>query len=366
MRHVFLRNESSSSLLQSTFPTDLDIDDSGSDFDSDHFNQSTHKTSDSFDGETYCSTDSDNTSHGSSSVPFTVQESLSPSFIHAQELDTSQPPRKGKEPKVPRGVIHISSALRETVEAVDRAVDCSLIEVQVVPEAHPNMVSYDPSDSTKKVRITRPADMIKIPLSGTQVVVATSSRPVSGRLYKTLAYIKPPCQREVVAVYPLHLDEDMSLEAEGCDSAVIQLKGSEVDMFGHVVFGVAIHAGTAVAYILPIDTIIDDITKVLKLLPLEELSLHPGPQQGPRVDGGMRIEFASPKFYRDMEEVAIPKKHVLRGLRDKLVVKVGNARALLKAESRIEVEVAQPYYLERLFFRLTPELRDQVIEFLDF
>jgi len=48
------------------------------------------------------------------------------------------------------------------------------------------------------------------------------------------------------------------------------------------------------------------------------------------------------------------------------VDKVGSARASLKVNSRIKVEVAKPYSFEQLFFRLPPELRDQVIEFLDF
>jgi len=352
VRHVFFQPERvPTDPNQPSFQNDLDLDGSDSD-DFDH----DLDDSNSMDGETFCHREPNGTPHDGSSAPSSTQGP--PSFVEGEGTHGRQLSEKGKDPEVPSGVFHIGTALPETVVGGQRAVDCALIEVQVSSDADPNLVSYDPSDSTKKVRVTRPARMDKTPPSGTPVIVATSSRPVSGRLYKTLAYIKPRYQRETVAVYPLLLDEDMSLEVGDCGSVVIQLKGSEVLMFGHVVFG---HPGTAMAYILPMETIIDDMAELLST----DISLQPPTCPKQRLGNSVRTEFASPKFYEDIKEVVMPKKHVFRGFLDKIVDKVGNTRTLMERSRQKEV-VNHGYSFEDLFFRLPPELRDQVIDCLNF
>ena len=354
VRHVFFKPESvPTDPHQPSFQNDLEMDGSDSD-DFDH--DSDDSIGDSMDGETFCHGEPDGTLHDGSSVPSSTQGP--PSFNDEEETDGRHPSENGKDPEVPWGVFHIGTALPETIVGGQRAVDCALIEVQVSSDVDPNLVSYDPLDSTKKVRVTRPARMDKTPLSGTPVIVATSSRPVSGRLYKTLAYIKPRYQRDTVAVYPLVLDDDMSLEVGDCGSVVIQLKGSEVLMFGHVVFG---HPGTAMAYILPMETIIDDMAELLS----PDISLQPATYPKQKLGNSIRTEFASPKFYEDMKEVVMPEKHVIRGFLDKIVDKVGNTRTLMKRNRQMEV-VNHGYSFEDLFFRLPPELRDQVIDFLNF
>ncbi|KAK1759817.1 hypothetical protein QBC47DRAFT_373119 [Echria macrotheca] len=349
VRHVFFKvEETTSSALESAFPSDLDLDDSDTD-----------DTSGFIDCKTFCNTSACGTLNGSSSVAFTLQ---GPALLADNDVEVTQLSDKGKDPEIPRDVSFIGSAVLASVESANRAVDCALFEVHLSRDDDPNMVSYDPTDSSKKVRITRPVDINRIPVSGIPVVVATSSRPLTGKLFKTgVAYIKPRFQRDAVAAYPLKLDEGMALEAGDSGSIVFKITGSEVDIFGHVLFG---HLSNAWAYILPINTIVEDIAKVLDAP--EGISLHPGPYQGKKVEGGMRTEFASPKFYQDMEEAAIPEKHVFRGLRDRLCSKVGTARALLKVTGRDEGQQAKPYSFEQLFFALPPELRDQIIDFLEF
>ncbi|KXX72916.1 hypothetical protein MMYC01_210650, partial [Madurella mycetomatis] len=353
VQHVFCRSGSAlAAPIKPSFQLDLDMDDSESD--TDDIRHSNPSADDLSDGDAICCEDQEG--------PFPHLPSASLSTQGPEDAEANQDVEKGKDPEIPRGLVRLGNALPETVVGVQRAVDYALIEVRASSNLDPNMVSYDPSDSSKRVRVTRPADMAKT-LPGTPVIVATSSGPVSGKIFTTLAYIKPRYQRQSLAVYPVMLNEDMALEPGDCGSLVIQRRDEEVHMLGHVVFG---HPGTAMAYILPMDGIIDNMAKVLKVLRCQRILLYPGPCEQQKPENNMRTEFASPKFYKGLGEMAMPEKHILHDLAGKIIAKFRSTCATRKISTRVEAAGTTKYTFEDLFFRLPPEIRDLVISCLDF
>ncbi|KAK0638641.1 hypothetical protein B0T16DRAFT_462404 [Cercophora newfieldiana] len=311
-------------------------------------------------------------SSGQAGAPKDIASSHSPKVCHesttlqydgeSQDLCLG----KGKEPEIPRDAFYIGEALVRTTDEAQHTTDCALIEVCASNTVDPNLVSYDPSDSSKKLRVTRPADMAKL-RPGAAVIVATSSGPVCGTLLTTLAYIKSESERHSVAVYPVMLDAQMELSPGDCGSLVVLLRGEEVHMLGHILFG---HPNIAFAYFLPINNIVEHMAAVLTpLIPDEKVSLQLGscPQDTPTHSG--RTEFASPRFYKDLEESVMPKTRRVRGMLGKLVDKLGYTRAMIKmsGEKHEETPRVTLSSFEELFFgKLPPELRDQVIDYLTF
>ncbi|KAK0613933.1 hypothetical protein B0T14DRAFT_527338 [Immersiella caudata] len=293
------------------------------------------------------------------------QHHASPS-IQAEEQHRSQVLGKGKDPEIPRGVSYIGKAVRETVEGDQPALDCALVEVRAGSNADPNLISYDPSDSSKKLRVTRPANMTKL-RPQTPVVIATPSGPVSGTVRATPTRIKTQFQRQPTAVYPLALDEQMELGSGDCGSPVVLIRGDEVHMLGHILFG---NSDAAVAYVLPMTAIIDYMANILgPLTPEGSISLQPGPSQQGTEGHSKRTEFASPKFYKDLEESVMPKTHRGRGLLGKIAEKISYACLLIKRSDKNRKVVPRTDWssFEDLFFqKLPPELRDQVIDYLTF
>jgi hypothetical protein len=352
VRHVFFRQDDTPGLpSEPSFGPDLDMDDS--------------EPEDLNDGERGTGGPTTSTSANNTTKALSPQRYASPSPSPGEQYQ-QHGPGKGKDPEIPRGTFYIGKAVPETIQGAQRAIDCALIEVQASDDVDPNLISYDPSDSSKKLRVTRPANMTRL-RPQTPVVVATSSGPVSGTLLTTLAYIKPRFQRQSTALYPLVLDDQMELRLGDCGSPVVLVRGDEVHMLGHILFG---HPGTAVAYLLPMTAIIEDMAMVLgPLTPDGSISLQPPPCQKGTVAQNKRTEFASPKFYKDLEESVMPKTRRGRGLLGKVFEKLGYTRSLIKArEEKVEV-VPQTSSLsfEDLFFqRLPPELRDQVIDCLTF
>lgn len=75
----------------------------------------------------------------------------------------------------------------------------------------------------------------------------------------------------------------------------------------------------------------------------------------------MRTEFASPKFYKDMEEVVMmPEKRISRGLFDRLVG-ISGARTSMKMHYRKEVATVRIYSFEDLFFSLPPSYATKLL-----
>jgi len=264
---------------------------------------------------------------------------------------------KGKDPEMPRGAIYIGKALPKTVEGVQHDIDCALIEVQASKTVDPNLVSYDPSDNSKKIRVTKPADMTKL-LPETPVIIATSAGPVSGTLLTTLAYIKPRFQLHSVALYPVVMDDNMGLELGDCGSLVVQIRGGEAHMLGHILFG---HPDTSVAYILPMDTIVARMAEVLD----QSISLAPGPCQRENQTLNLRTEFASARYYKNLKLPLMAEKQRRRDRLEKFVVEMKHAHTM-KKNRRKELRKARKYSFEELFFWLPPEIRDQVIDCLNF
>ncbi|KAK0729611.1 hypothetical protein B0H67DRAFT_2977 [Lasiosphaeris hirsuta] len=340
VRHLFNRQESTSSEM-SSFQLDLDMDDSDADDMGDSGQGSGYLVA----GETGYHQELAITSLD---TPSASSDNDSPSSL----VEEYQQPAKEKDPEIPRGAVYIGNALSETVEGVQRAIDCALIEVQASNPDDLNLISYDPSDSSKKIRVTKSADMTKL-LPETPVIIATSSGPVRGTVLTTLAYIKPQFQLQSIAVYPIVTNDDMELEFGDCGSLVVQIRGDEAHMLGHILFG---HPDTAVAYILPIDTILTMMTEVLNQIP----SLPPGPWAP-----SARTEFASRKFYNDLKQPLITKKQRRRDQLGKLVSRMKSTHTL-KKNRRKERLKARKYSFEELFFQLPPEIRDQVIQCLNF
>lgn len=355
VRHVFCRSESAlAAPIQPSFQLDLDMDDSESEADDIHPSDSNPSADDLSDSGAICREELQGPSPHLPSALSSTQGS--------EDANRNQGVEKGKDLEIPRGLVHLGNALPETLEGPQRAVDYALIEVRASSNLDPNMASYDPSDSSKKVRVTRPADMAKT-LPGTSIIVATSSGPVSGRIYTTLAYIKPRYQRQSLAVYPVMLDEDTALEPGDCGSVVIQRRDEEVHMLGHVVFG---HPGTAMAYILPMNSIIDNMAEVLKSLCCQRILLQSGPCTRQKSKSNMRTEFASPNFYKDLGEMVMLEKHILHDRVGKFVAKIRSTCNFSNTSTQAEVAGAAKYTFKDLFFRLPPEIRDLIIRCLGF
>ncbi|KAK4455201.1 hypothetical protein QBC34DRAFT_433414 [Podospora aff. communis PSN243] len=352
VRHVFFRQEDATGLpSEPSFGPELDMDDP--------------KPEDGDNGDRGTGGPVTSSSAHSTTKAFSPQRYASAPPSPGEQYQ-KYGPGKGKDPEIPRGAFYIGKAVPETVQGPQRAIDYALIEVQASDDVDPNLISYDPSDSSKKLRVTRPANMTRL-RPQTPVIVATPSGPVSGTLLATKAYIKPRFQRQSTALYPLVLDDQMELGSGDCGSPVVLVRGDEVHMLGHILFG---HPGTAVAYLLPMTAIIEDMAMILgPLTPDGSISLQPPPREKDTRAQNKRTEFASPKFYKDLEESVMPKTRRGRGLFGKFIEKLGNARSLIKAKEEKEEVVSQPGSLsfEDLFFqRLPPELRDQVIDCLTF
>ena len=361
VRHVFFRSEQpQTASAQPSFQFDLDMDDSDAEDD-----DSPGTRSPDLGSEVSYHSEQDE----SPGTPFTPFSSYaSPSPMEGLEVDYHDL----NMGRIPQGAVHIGNAVPETVEGVQRAVDVALVEVNV-GDSDPNIICFDPFDSTRRMRVTRPVDF---PVDLTEerdwrapVVVVTPGGPVCGRLLQTVAYIKPRHQREFLEVYPLILEEGMELEAGYCGSVVVLIRNDEALMLGHVVFG---HPDTNVAYILPMQGIVRDIARALHLRSNHEISLHHGGGLPIRLQEAwnFRTEFASPQFYRELGEDVMPAAHKLHGLIKavgKLEKKVtDSARTFLRKMVRTDaVSVANQSFAD-LFFQLPPEIRDQVICHLNF
>ncbi|KAK0614650.1 hypothetical protein B0T14DRAFT_312155 [Immersiella caudata] len=348
VRHVFFPLDTTSAALTNpSFSSDLVLEDSDDDDEDDPCSSTGESTND----ELVEGDEQDGRSpQATPNTSFSAQES-SPF-----DIEIGHAPENGKAPEIPRDATRIGSALRHTVEGAQRAVDCALVEVQAGENADPNFFSYDPFDPTRGFRVTKLANIKNMP-SGAPVLVATPTGLVKGALGTTLAYFKPKYQRESLAAYPLTLDAGMALKEGDCGSVALHIQAEEVSLLGHVVFG---HPG--IVYILPIDLLFEDMARVLRLRP-EEIQLHPGPPHARNV----RTEFASRKFFTSMGEPAMPRRRPLRGLLRKVGEKMDSARtrALVVMERRKGV-VEFTYSFHHLFFRLPPEIRDEVVNCLEF
>ena len=350
VRHVFFPLDSTSAApIQPSFSSDLVLEYSDSDDEEDPDTSTGESANRDFvEDEEEDGSDA----HATLNTSFSTQEVSTPI-----DAEIGHAAGNGKAPEIPRDATRIGNALRHTVEGAHRAVDCALIEVQAGENADPNFFSYDAFDPTRGFRVTRLAKIQDMP-SGAPVLVATSTGLVRGALCTTLAYFKPKYQRESLPAYPLTMNAGMALKEGDCGSVVVHIQGEEVYLLGHVVFG---HPG--VVYIVPIDILVEDMAQALGLQPGEVISLHPGPPHARNV----RTEFASPKFFNAVGGAALPKRRPLRGLLGKVGEKMDSARtrALVVMERRKGV-VEFTYSFHDIFFHLPPEIRDEVVNCLEF
>ena len=349
VRHVFFPLDSTSAApIQPSFSSDLVLDYWDSDDEEDPDTSTGESTNSDFVKDEEDGSDA----HATPNTSFSTHE-LSPPI----DAEIGHAPGNGKAPEIPRDATRIGNALRHTVEGAQRAVDGALIEVQAGENADPNFFSYDAFDPTRGFRITRLAKIQDMP-SGAPVLVATSAGLVRGALFTTLAYFKPKYQRESLPAYPLTLNAGMALKEGDCGSVALHIQGEEVYLLGHVVFG---HPG--IVYIVPIDILVEDMAQALGLRPGEVISLHPGPPHARNV----RTEFASPKFFNAVGGTALPKRRPLRDLLGRAGEKmdIARTRALQVMERRKGV-VEFTYSFHDIFFHLPPEIRDEVVNCLEF
>jgi len=275
--------------------------------------------------------------------------------------------------QMPADSIRIGTAMQETIGGGQRHLDYVLVEVQVSEDEDASLVSFDHVNKSRQIRVTKPGyvDMIKRD-ANPSVVVITSSRPANGKLLTTPAYVKPNGWSKSQTVYPIRMDEGQGLEPGDCGSAVIDILEGRV--FGHIVFG---HPGTKIAYMLPMGDIINDIAQVLgphAQLQLSQQRTGSGamPSAGGRGRAGGRgeyrtfTEFASPRYYEGVNHRTMPEKHILRSLVGTIEDKVGGGIRALAARHRKTRRPRRDGTFESLFFSLPPELRDNIIQFLDF
>ena len=214
---------------------------------------------------------------------------------------------KGMEPEIPHG----SRRVGKVIPSRSGGPDYGLVELDEVGGHECNRVSY----GIGKGVWVRKCGKIEEAQSSPVVIVVTSSGPVRGILTTTPSLLYSASQKRCQTAYALKVDGNHQLCAGDSGSGVVNLRTGEV--LGHLV---AAHIGTNIAYVLPMDEILEDIhasfhqdgsfeplsdvTRIRhpllqKIKCLSPRSLNHIIRQNTVTAPTYTVEFSSPRFYRE-------------------------------------------------------------------
>ncbi|KAH8887928.1 hypothetical protein GQ53DRAFT_826915 [Thozetella sp. PMI_491] len=278
-----------------------------------------------------------------------------------RSIGMSREDGQGMVSSLPSGSVCIGGAIYETQTGLDYA----LLEIDVDDDDDPNLISYNPCTDKDPVRVTRHAGISKMKRGLTvPVLVISSSGSVRGKLSTTAAYVSASNYEDSTAVYPVTIDKDETLEPSDRGAAVINTEGH---LFGHILFGIP---GSQLTYIVPMELVAIDVAAALKLDPRMNFYARPKTtlKVAARTERQKKTEFASQRFYEDVTEQEMPKRHRFRSLYCTIRDSAVKAKFFTRKPSKEQKEMNKPF--DRFFFTSPlsspPEIRDIIIRWLDF